>query len=343
MNRTAFLQGHLDRVSRSFSFCIASLEGDLRVWVSLSYLLCRMLDTVEDAVWATSGSQDAAFDSFRKFVESMPEEDEVRSWADSFPDKIPGGEKLLVQEAFEIFREFHSLPVSVREKIRKPVLNMYRGMRFFLRERRMAGSLRLRTLHEVNQYCFFVAGLVGELLTDLVGERWPALVSPKTYLDAHHFGLFLQKINLLKDQAGDEREGRYLVPSRRELLASLSRDAEGAIRYLQTLPVAEKGFRLFCAWSLFLGLASLPWIERSRLLGVFQKIPRVFTEQLLRSVSAVIDDNQALLKLFRDLLPALPTLSLSSGPVLSLHWMGEIYDGALGEAEFAALGLLPSR
>lgn len=343
MNRTEFLQGHLDRVSRSFAFCIAALEGDLRVWVSLSYLLCRMLDTVEDAVWASAEAQDTAFDSFRRFVEAEPNEEEVRAWAASFPENIPGGEKLLVADAYAILREFHSLPAGVKEKIRKPVLNMYRGMRFFLRERRSAGTLRLRTLQEVNQYCFFVAGLVGELLTDLVGERRPGFVGPKTYLDAHHFGLFLQKINLLKDQSGDEKEGRFLVPSRRELLASLSRDAEGAIRYLQSLPLAEKGFRLFCAWSLFLGLASLPWIERSRFLGVFQKIPRVFTEQLLRSVSAVIDDNQALLKMFRDLLPTLPALSLSSGKMVSLDWMGEIYDGALGEQEFAALGLLPSR
>jgi hypothetical protein len=216
-------------------------------------------------------------------------------------------------------------------------MNMYRGMRHFL-DRREQGALRLRTLAEVNQYCFFVAGLVGELLTDLVAQRWPSAPrNARNYLDAHHFGLFLQKINLLKDQAKDEKEGRFLVPSRTELLASLAKDAEGAIRYLQSLPLAEKGFRLFCAWSLFLGLASLPWIEKSRLLGIFSKIPRVFTEALLRKVESLIDDNQALLKLFREMLPKLPV----GAPVTAgeIPWMGDVYRGVLQRRDFQELGL----
>ena len=52
MSEIAYYQPHLDRVSRSFAFCIARLEGEMREWVSLSYLLCRLLDTVEDAPWA---------------------------------------------------------------------------------------------------------------------------------------------------------------------------------------------------------------------------------------------------------------------------------------------------
>lgn len=343
MSKADNYQQHLDRVSRSFAFCIARLDGDMRAWVGLSYLLCRMLDTVEDAIWAGQAQQDAAFDSFRSFLEASPAQAEVEVWAASFPEAIPAGERLLLQDSAAIFADLHALPPSVKEKIRRPVLNMYRGMRHFLRERRAQGGLRLRSIEEVNQYCFFVAGLVGELLTDLVAEKLPAFASKKNYLDAHHFGLFLQKINLLKDQADDEKEGRFLVPSRKELLASLARDAEGAIRYLQTLPVAEKGFRLFCAWSLFLGLASLPWIERSRLLGIFQKIPRLLTQRLMASVEAIIDDNQALLSLFRKLLPAFPSVSRSAHVVLSLEWMGEVYQGALGESDFAELGLITAR
>jgi phytoene/squalene synthetase len=343
MNRADLYQIHLDRVSRSFAFCIARLDGEMRSWVGLSYLLCRMLDTVEDAIWRSQSEQDSAFDSFRSFVEAAPDAAAVQAWARSFPQGIPEGERLLLEESAIFFQDLHSLSPSVREKIRKPVLNMYRGMRHFLRERREAGELRLRNLEEVNQYCFFVAGLVGELLTDLVALRCPAFARKRTYLDAHHFGLFLQKINLLKDQSSDEKEGRFLVPSRKELLASLSRDAEAAIRYLQTLPVTEKGFRLFCAWSLFLGLASLPWIERSRFLGIFQKIPRLLTQRLLASVEAVIDDNQALLKLFRELLPVFPVVSRSTAPVLSLDWMGNLYQGALGEHDFIELGLVAAR
>lgn len=338
----SYYQNHLDRVSRSFAFCIARLEGDFRGWVGLSYLLCRILDTVEDASWPTAGSRELAFLGFEKFIREGASAGEVGDWVALFPE-VPAGERELLADADRIFSDLHSLPPSIAEKIRRPVLNMYRGMRFFACEQGPGQVIRLRTLAEVNQYCFFVAGLVGDLLTELVAERWPAMkVSSRTYVDAHHFGLFLQKVNLLKDQAEDEKEGRFLVPSRPELLVSLRRDAEGALRYLQSLPIAEKGFRLFCAWSLFLGLASLPWTERSWARGIFNKIPRMITQKLLVSVEKVIDDNQALMALFQQMLPAFPKVAAVTGTRGTLPWMAQVYDGRLRNEEFAELGLLPA-
>jgi phytoene/squalene synthetase len=342
MGRADDYQQHLDRVSRSFAFCIARLEGEMREWVGLSYLLCRTLDTVEDAAWPTGEARALAFQDFERFLSCTPTADEVSAWVARFPENVPSSERLLLQDSVRIFGDLEALPVSVREKIRTPVLNMYRGMRHFGANEGSAG-LRLESLAEVNQYCFFVAGLVGGLLTDLLGERWPGLASNRAlYLDAHHFGLFLQKVNLLKDQATDEREGRFLVPSRREMLASLKGDAEGALRYLQSLPLAEKGFRLFCAWSLFLGLASLPWVEKSRALGVFTKIPRLLTQSLLASVEKVIDDNQALVALFQKMLPVLPPLAVAAREFAPEPWISQAYVGRLSEQEFAALGMLPA-
>ncbi len=335
-------QKHLDRVSRSFAFCIARLDGDLRGWVGLSYLLCRILDTIEDAAWDSAERRSEAFEGFEKFLLSGADAREIDAWAKLFP-LIPAGERALLEDSARIFRDLHSLPPAIVEKIRQPVRNMYRGMRHFARAQHPGQVIRLRTIAEVNQYCFFVAGLVGDLLTELVAERWPAMkTNGRTFVDAHHFGLFLQKVNLLKDQAADEREGRFLVPSRTELLASLRRDAEGALRYLQALPIAEKGFRLFCAWSLYLGLASLPWTERSWAKGIFSKIPRVFTQKLLGTVEKIIDDNHALVGLFQQMLPVFPRSAPASSVHGSLPWMAQVYEGRLREKEFAELGLLPA-
>jgi phytoene/squalene synthetase len=337
-----YYQEHLNRVSRSFAFCIARLEGDLRGWVGLSYLLCRILDTVEDALWSTTADREEAFLGFETFLKGGGTPQEVAAWAARFPD-VPEGERKLLQDSNRIFADLEALPFSVREKIRAPVLNMYRGMRHFSCGKTQGQVIRLRSLAEVNQYCFFVAGLVGDLLTELIAERWPAMsVSRRTYLDAHHFGLFLQKVNLLKDQAADEKEGRYLVPSRPELLASLKKDAEGALRYLQSLPIAEKGFRLFCAWSLFLGLASLPWTERSWANGIFSKIPRLLTQQLLGTVEKAIDDNQALIVLFHRMLPKVPVHVSSHELGAPPEWLNDVYRGRLGRGEFAELGMLPA-
>jgi phytoene/squalene synthetase len=338
MDRIHYYQDHLNRVSRSFSFCIAKLEGDLREWVSVSYLLCRILDTVEDSTWGDTRDQERAFQDFAGFLVNAPSVSQIQVWAKSFPPNIDSGERALIEDSWQCFAFFHQLPVGVREKIRRPVMNMYRGMRHFSNKKDGQGNLRLRTLAEVNQYCFFVAGLVGELLTDLVNVKWGVGEKKICLRDAHHFGLFLQKINLLKDQKKDEEEGRFFIHSRQEVLQSMLLDAEGAIRYLQSLPLAEKGYRTFCAWSLFLGLGSLPWIEQSSLMGKLMKIPRMATELLLKRVESVIDDNQALVLMFREMLPA-KRANLNQTASGDTAWMLPIYEGGLKQEDFRALGL----
>src|SRR3989338_5910734 len=91
-------QIHLDRVSRSFAFCIARLEGEFRGWVGLSYLLCRILDTVEDAPWASAEERDAADCDFEACLAAAPDEQKVKSWAARFP-AVPEGERALLLDS----------------------------------------------------------------------------------------------------------------------------------------------------------------------------------------------------------------------------------------------------
>ncbi|MES3038390.1 MAG: squalene/phytoene synthase family protein, partial [Bdellovibrionota bacterium] len=84
-------QTHLNRVSRSFALAITFLENPLQEWVSMSYLLCRILDTIEDAPWPQDFSVDAlsAYQQFKNFLETRPSAEEIREWRESFPSAIP--------------------------------------------------------------------------------------------------------------------------------------------------------------------------------------------------------------------------------------------------------------
>jgi phytoene/squalene synthetase len=341
-----FYQSHLNRVSRSFAFCIERLEGPLRNWVGLSYLLCRVLDTVEDAPWKNSKQQSEHFSKFLRFLHKTPETREVREWREAFPQEIPEGERELLQHADTLFRDYHSLPQKIRQSLATSIQNMGRGMAYFC-ARKVDGALKLRGLREVNQYCFFVAGVVGELLTKLVVTAAPEgwTIPREIFVNAHRFGLFLQKVNLLKDQTIDEGEGRFLIPSRPEVLQSLEHDARGAVQYLLDLPVSLRSYRLFCAWSLFLGLRSLPWIERAFEERSGIKIPRDKTQELLAMVEAVIDDNESLCALFEQLLPPIDAPSGWSAREqgLSEGWFEELYQGELSKEELQSLGLLSAQ
>ncbi|HET6346749.1 MAG TPA: squalene/phytoene synthase family protein, partial [Myxococcota bacterium] len=217
-----FYQSHLDRVSRSFAFCIRELPAPLRGWVSLSYLMCRVLDTVEDARWCDAATRAQAYERFDDFLRAAPTTAALSAWRDSFPASLPPGERALLADAARFFHDLATLDHGPRQAILETVRSMSAGMQHYAAQHAALGELRLGDIKEVNRYCYFVAGIVGLLLTRLFVQHRPSYTPPEGLLkDAFHFGIFLQKINILKDQSDDEAEGRFLVPSRHTVLLSL--------------------------------------------------------------------------------------------------------------------------
>ncbi len=340
-DRLLFYQTHLDRVSRSFAFCIARLQEPLRAQVSLAYLLCRILDSVEDAAWVDRSEQLRQFDLFDSLLQPGFTDAEIQGWVERFPPGLPDGECRLLPETGTILRHIFELPPLEREAILEPVRSMSRGMRHFAMLNQ-DHNLRLRDLSEVDRYCFFVAGVVGEILTRLVAlTRGLPEVEEASLIDAFHFGLFLQKVNLLKDQLQDERSGRFLVPSRPLVLGSLKEHAQRAINYITGIPEKLVSYRLFCGWSLFLGLASLPWIERAYEEQSGIKIPRIRTQELFAEVEAVVGDNQRLRQMFETLLSMIATVATerkSDDDTVNENSVALLYHGLLPRHRLEAFG-----
>jgi phytoene/squalene synthetase len=296
-DRSEFYQQHLDRVSRSFAFCIRQLPEPLRDWVSLSYLLCRTLDTIEDAKWNSDSEQIKAFHAFDAALKRIEDAGVLQTL--TLPPDVPQSEEQLLKDSPVLFEDFHKLGGGVRETMGELIGIMSAGMQTFM-GRREKGHLRLRTLNEVNQYCFFVAGVVGELLAKLVGKVEPRFkVNPLNLLRAHHFGLFLQKVNLLKDQVRDEKEGRHLIPSREQVESSSAENARWALEFLMDIPPEQLEFRRFCAWSLFLGLEALNAARRSVGEQKVIKVARRRTDELLEEVESNLLNNSALNNMFQ--------------------------------------------
>jgi len=291
-----FYQRHLDAVSRSFALCIPQLDFPFGPRVALAYLLFRVLDTVEDAAFPDRKVQQRQFAAFRQFLAAPPTAAQVDAFRSAFPSGITGGEKNLLSDTQAFFEDYHGLPAPARAVMGSAMDRMAQGMAAYARR---PAPLRLLDLEDVSRYCCIVAGLVGELLTKLWaldGGQPPKMSS------AYRFGLFLQKVNILKDQAEDEAAGRFLVPDRREILASLRFDAEAALSYLTSLPTAERGYRVFCAWSLMLGASTLAQLDGPR------ESRRAQTLGLLGRTAEMAQDDDALRRQFAALLPALPQI-----------------------------------
>jgi phytoene/squalene synthetase len=326
----ALFQHRLDEVSRSFAMCIPQLDPPFRDHVALAYLLFRVVDTIEDAPFTDKPLQQRQFERIRRFLRALPSRTEVDAFAAAFPEQITPAERAVVGDTRALLESGFALPGPARVAMFGAIDRMARGMAAYTRR---PSPMRLVDLEDVARYCCFVAGLVGEMLTQLWALEH---VGPApTMLDAYHFGLFLQKVNILKDERDDVAAGRLLVPDRQELLASLRDDARGALAYLRALPTDERGYRTFCAWALMMGATTISNLDLPK------QSRRTETAALLARTAAIVDDNAALARLLDELMPSLPE-PVDRAPVAKpegLDWFRATLAAPLTDHELRRLGI----
>jgi farnesyl-diphosphate farnesyltransferase len=138
----------------------------------------------------------------------------------------------------------------------------------FVRRGDPLGNLRLASLRELRDYCYVVAGIVGEMLTELFLLDAEALVpvAPRLRRRSRFFGEALQLVNILKDAGSDATEGRVYLPAgidRARVFALARRDLDIAADYVGTLQRAgaPDGFVAFTGSPAVLARASLDRIE----------------------------------------------------------------------------------
>ncbi len=209
----------LPGVSRTFALSIQNLPPDLSSAVCIAYLLCRIVDTVEDDRRLEPAPRQRLFDAFDAALVAAAEGD--GSEADAFaalsereglgPTKL---ESELCVGGAAVFRAFAALPAVQRAAIRPRVAEMSKGMREYSIRADDEGGLRLRDVPDLERYCYYVAGTVGELLTDLFVISCPVDARTKREIDARSvsFGLGLQLVNILKDVAEDAVRGDCFLP-----------------------------------------------------------------------------------------------------------------------------------
>ncbi|MEO1335356.1 MAG: squalene/phytoene synthase family protein, partial [Myxococcota bacterium] len=323
----------LPKVSRTFALSIDALPETLRSAVCVSYLLCRVVDTIEDEAVVERVVRDRLFDQFDALMtddraDAMAFEAQCREAG--LGGDSPDAE--LVSSAGAVFRAFRALPLGQRNGIRPHVLEMSSGMRAYCERAYEEGNkLRLRDLDDLERYCYFVAGTVGNLLTALFEPTVPVLPEPERSnirARAVSFGLGLQLVNIVKDVAVDFERGDIFVPvalaaehgmalediltpqRRQEGLAVIRAICARAREHLQAaaeytvLWPASSGaaVRQFCAVPLALALASLAEVEAGQDTlrpGRVPKISRDMVAQLFQKVVGAVHDDEALAEVLR--------------------------------------------
>ncbi|MCB1037597.1 MAG: squalene/phytoene synthase family protein, partial [Acidobacteria bacterium] len=206
----------LEKTSRTFALAIPILPAPTRREVGLAYLLFRVADTFEDAYAWPKERRLRSLEEFSSLLEA-PDVGRARElasrWLDGPPTEHEGYRELLAELPL-LMSELLDLEPKARAAICQETLRTARGMASFVEEAPPGENIFVRNVRELRLYCYTVAGIVGELLTELFLLAQPTLEASAGRLRglAAAFGEALQLVNILKDAAVDSAETRSFLP-----------------------------------------------------------------------------------------------------------------------------------
>ena len=188
----------------------------------------------------------------------------------------------------------------------------------------------LKDVAHVERYCYFVAGVVGEMITEILCDYSSEIASRRDELFplSSQFGCGLQLINIIKDHKEDKNRGVCWLP-RRGLdgkalqslsalhesaavdprivqLLSVARDRlEKSLRYIKLIPTRETGIRRFLGWTFAFACLTLRRIHANPNFhrGEEVKISRRQVYATIATINLTVRLNRVLQGLFNLVVP----------------------------------------
>ncbi len=285
----AYQEHILQGVSRTFALTIPQLPDGLRHPVSNAYLLCRIADTIEDDNALDPEQTRHYSDMFTEVVAGNASAEQLsRELSPLLSEQSIPDEHDLIRNIPAVIRITHSFNSNQRKALERCVRIMSQGMADYQDAETLDG---VPDLPAMDKYCYYVAGVVGEMLTELFCDYDEAINRNRETLMklAVSFGQGLQMTNILKDIWDDRKRGACWLP--RDIfrehgvdLATMSPGQAGpgfeqalgiliavakdhlrdALDYTLMIPAREAGIRRFCLWALGMAVLSLNKLNRHR-------------------------------------------------------------------------------
>jgi farnesyl-diphosphate farnesyltransferase len=342
----------LPHVSRTFALTIPQLPPALSIPVTSAYLLCRIADTIEDEPALSAAETLAFLQRFSAVVGGNGDPEALaRDLEHRLSDRTLPTERDLVSNMDRVVRVTAGLGAEQHAAIRRCVELMCYGMPNFQFNASVKGLPRSSDLDD---YCYYVAGVVGEMLTELFCDYSVEIARRRANLSAlaASFAQGLQMTNILKDIWEDRSRGACWLPqdvfSRHGVdLANISSDSDdprfragivelvavahahlrNALDYTLLIPGKEKGIRRFCLWAIGLAVLTLRKIAHNPgfSAGAQVKVTRTAVSMTMLMTNTFIRNDWVLRRLFAGAARGLPLARLPDArrprptPVLTGH------------------------
>jgi farnesyl-diphosphate farnesyltransferase len=318
-----FQMALLEGVSRTFALTIPQLPESLCRAVANAYLLCRIVDTIEDEVSLSPEQKKHFCHGFIAVVKTGKDSEAfARELAPLLSSNTLPAEHVLIHVIPRVIGITHQFDKEQIAALSTCVEVMAEGMPIFQDENMQNGLARLT---DMDRYCYYVAGCVGEMLTKLFCHYSPQIAKHRDEMLtlAVSFGQGLQMTNILKDIWDDAERGVCWLPQDifsetgfdlknlgiktnnanfrtglEHLISVAHAHLHNALKFTQLIPSHETGIRNFCLWALGMAVLTLKKIKQN--LGFTQSDQVKITRNNVKStifVSKLIGRSNYLLDL----------------------------------------------
>lgn len=312
-------------VSRTFALNINILAGSLHKSILLAYLYLRIADTVEDDPVMKASEKERLLALFADiFSSSELSEEKIGAFVGALPLSWKTSDDPnmdLCLNTGVVVPLLTELPDAFTGPVRDVVVEMCGGMaKFALRQEEALsnGWFTLESVADLDEYCYYVAGIVGKLLTKLFS-------ADTRYIDEEckkqlqqldvSFGLALQVTNIVKDCVEDSGRRVCFIPEeicRRhgfahsydmfapgadkkacaaalsELVQKAWKHLDDSIAYTKLIPRIKMRTRLFCLWPLFMAAENLSLIGDGSSVFASEKKVKITRDDVKRIIKGTM-------------------------------------------------------
>ncbi len=265
----------LPKVSRTFALNIGYLEKDVYKAVLLGYLFFRIADTFEDNIYQTESEKIKTLNNFSEIFIGNKELSQRLKLYESIilKSEEESSYKNLVENGDRVFKCYFELPEVYRIIMDPLIVKTSNGMAEFQKRKieSKAKIFQLQDIKDLENYCYYVAGIVGVMLTNIFCQQ-ENITELKSELQKYqvNFGLALQWTNIIKDYQKDIKRGWSYIPASvtekygikvekmdklsirqrrcilKEIIPEILNYFDSALAYINILPYTEISIRMFC-------------------------------------------------------------------------------------------------
>ncbi|MEK4229130.1 squalene/phytoene synthase family protein [Solibacillus sp. FSL H8-0538] len=258
----------LKATSRTFYIPITFLQKDLKLAVSVAYLAMRAIDEIEDHEDVDNDTKHGILLQVSDLLKQPFDEQAYLAALAPIKDKMP-------EVTLRLGDWLKVCPEGALDRVLAATSEMAMGMGKWAK-----ANWQVHTRQDLDDYTYYVAGLVGVMLSDL--WEWGAGIKTDREL-AIGYGRGLQAVNILRNQQEDmEERGVSFVPddwTRNDLFDYADENLAKADEYMKDLN--KRSIILFCRLPLALAHKTLKALKDGR-----EKMTRAEVEATVEEIQA---------------------------------------------------------